>query len=421
MHIDYPKMYRIRQRFDRSAIADIPKAIRDEFARVDLARRVRPGQRVAVAVGSRGIDNLSTIVATMVECLRGIGLQPFIVPAMGSHGGATAEGQAEVLKHLGISEATVNAPVVSSMEVISLGCIENGADVFVSRDIAESDQVVVINRVKPHTAFRSDVESGLCKMLSVGCGKHQGALNMHKFGLGSSVKPAAEVMLGRVPVLCGLAIVENSLDVSHTFRIAVAEEFVEVDRELLALAKRLLPRIPVEKLDVLIVNEMGKNISGGGIDPNVIGFWRREGGPRTPDYRTLILLDITEQSQGNAVGIGMADLTTKRVMDKLDLGATYTNVLTTGIWAAVRLPIALKDDRAVLDAALSHVTDVPRVRMARILNSLNLETLWVTAEVLKELRARENIEVDDTPIQIVFDADGRMLPFEMPEHRGHDR
>jgi hypothetical protein len=421
MQIDYPKMYRIRQKFDRSAIADIPKTIRGEFARGDFARRIRPGQRVAVAVGSRGINNLQTIVATMVECLRGMGLQPFIVPSMGSHGGATAEGQEDVLKHLGISEATVNAPVVSSMEVISLGCIENGADVFISKDIAESDHVVVINRVKPHTAFRSDVESGLCKMLSVGCGKHQGALNMHKFGLGASIKPAAEMMLRRIPVLCGLAIVENSLDVAHTFRIARAEEFIDVDRELLESAKRLLPRIPVEKLDVLIVNEMGKNISGGGIDPNVVGFWRREGGPRTPDYRTLILLDITEQSQGNAVGIGMADLTTRRVMDKLDLGATYTNALTTGIWAAVRLPIALKDDRTVLDAALSHVTDIPKVRMARILNSLMLETLWVTEEVVKELRANKDIEVDETPVRIAFDADGRMLPFEMPAHEDHDR
>ncbi|ABK19238.1 lactate racemase domain-containing protein [Syntrophobacter fumaroxidans] len=421
MHTDYPKMYRIRQRFDRSAIADIPKAVRDEFTRGDFARKVRPGERVAVAVGSRGINRLAMIVAAMVECLRSIGLQPFIVPSMGSHGGATAAGQEEVLKHLGISEATVNAPVVSNMEVISLGRIENGADVFVSRNIAEADHVVVINRVKPHTAFRSDVESGLCKMLTVGCGKHLGALNMHKFGLGASIKPAARVMLDRLPVLCGLAIVENSLDVAHTFRIARPEEFIDVDRELLELAKRLLPRIPVEQLDVLIVNEMGKNISGGGIDPNVIGFWRREGGPRTPDYRTLILLDITEQSQGNAVGIGMADLTTRRVMDKLDLKATYTNALTTGIWAAVRLPIALESERAALDAALAHVTDVSRVRMARILNSLMLEHLWVTREVVEELRADKSIEVDETPIPIVFDADGRLLPFDMPASEEHGK
>ena len=415
MFTDYPKMYRIRQRFDNTTITDVPGAVRGEFARVDLSRRVSPGQKVAVAVGSRGIHNLPIIVATAVECLREMGLQPFIIPAMGSHGGATDEGQADVLKHMGISEETVHAPVVSSMETIVLGRIDNGAEVFVSKDVAETDHVVVINRIKPHTAFRSDVESGLCKMLAVGCGKHQGALNMHKFGLGESIKPAAGMILNKTPILCGLAILENSLDMTNTIRLALPEEFIEVDRTLLERARKLLPRIPVESLDILIVNEMGKNISGGGIDPNVIGFWRRQGGPRTPDYRTVILLDITEKSGGNAVGIGMVDLTTEKVRNKVDLGATYTNALTTGIWAAVRLPIALKDDRTVLEAALTHVTDVSKVRMARILNSLSLETLWVSGEVLAELKAQGGIEVDDTPNSIAFDSAGGMLPFEIPE------
>lgn len=415
MHIDYPKMYRIRQRFDAGCIADIPKAVQHEFARNNLSRKVTPGENVAVAVGSRGIHNLPAVVAATVECLKDLGLKPFIIPAMGSHGGATAEGQEEILNHLGISEATMHVPVVSRMDVISLGRLDNGAEVFASKDAAQADHLVLINRVKPHTAFRSDVESGLCKMLAVGCGKHEGALNMHKFGLGASIKPAAEVILGKIPVLCGLAILENSLDLTHTIKMALPEEFIEVDRRLLEASRKLLPRIPVEELEILIVNEMGKNISGGGIDPNVIGFWRREGGPRTPDYRTVILLDITEQSHGNGLGIGMADLTTERVMAKVDAKATYTNALTTGIWAAARFPITLRDDRAVLDAALVHARDLSRVRMARIANTLNLETLWVTGEVLKELREKDGIEVDETPISITFDSDGRMALFETPE------
>ncbi|MCE5241992.1 MAG: nickel-dependent lactate racemase [Desulfobacteraceae bacterium] len=415
MYCDYPRMYRIRQRFDNFTIADVSAAVREEFARVDLSRRVRPGQRVAVAVGSRGIDRLPAMVATTVECLREMGLEPFVVPAMGSHGGATDEGQAEVLRHMGISQETVHAPVVSHMEVVSLGRLDNGADVFVSRDIAETDHVVVINRVKPHTAFRSDVESGLCKMLAVGCGKHLGALSMHKFDLGESIQPAARMILERTPVLCGLAILENSLDRTHAVRMALPDEFVDVDRSLLQRARTLLPRIPVEALDILIVNEMGKDISGGGIDPNVVGFWRRYGGPRTPDYRTVIVLDITEKSDGNAVGIGMADLTTERVRSRIDLEKTYTNALTTGIWASVRLPIVLRDDRAALDAGLAHVTDLRKVRMARILNSLSLETLWVSEQVVKELTGRAGIEIDDSPIAIAFDSEGRLLPFEIPE------
>ncbi|MCE5337039.1 MAG: nickel-dependent lactate racemase [Desulfobacteraceae bacterium] len=414
MPTDYPKMYRVRQQFSASAIEDVQKAVRDEFAQRDFSGKIRPGQKVAVAVGSRGIHDIVEIVSVAVECLKDMGLDPFIVPAMGSHGGATAEGQEQVLKHLGIEESTVKAPVVSSMDVVSLGHIENGAEVFVSKDVLETDHVVVINRVKPHTAFRADVESGLCKMLAVGCGKHEGALNMHKYGLAASIKPAAELILKRAPVLCGLAIVENSLDLPTTIKLAAAEEFVEVDRRLLVDARRLLPRIPVEQLDILIINEMGKNISGGGIDPNVIGFWRREGGPRTPDFRTLILLDITDQSHGNALGIGVVDLTSKRVMEKVDLQVTYTNALTTGIWRAVRLPITLENDRAVLDAALRHVTDISKVRMARIASSLSLEYLWVSEAVMKELKGNDSVEVDETPLSIAFDANGMMLPFEAP-------
>ena len=412
MNIEYPVMFRIRQIFRDGAIPDISKAVRQEFAAADLAGKVRPGRKAAIAVGSRGIHGLQTLVAVTVECFREMGLKPFIVPAMGSHGGATAKGQADVLKHLGITQASVNAPVVSSMDVISLGKLDNGAEVFFSKDIDERDYVVVINRVKPHTAFRSDVESGLCKMLAVGCGKHEGALSMHRFGLGASIKPAAEMILRRLPVLCGLAIVENSLDLPHTVKLALPENFIEVDRQLLEIARRLLPRIPVEQLDILIVNELGKNISGGGIDPNVIGFWRREGGPRSPDFKTLILLDITEQSGGNAMGIGMVDLTSRRVIDKINIRASYTNALTTGVWRSVRLPIALENDRAALDAALCHVADNSRVRMARIQNSLNLETLWVSREVAEELRGNSAIEIDETPIPITFDSEGRMMPFE---------
>jgi hypothetical protein len=367
--MNYPLMYRIRQRFDTTSIGDVPDAVHRGFSQLDRGKRVRPGQRVAVTAGSRGIDNLITITATVVECLKEMGLQPFILPAMGSHGGATAEGQLKLLSELGITESSMGAPVTSSMDVISLGKVDSGAEVFISRDVLEADHLVLINRVKPHTAFRGEVESGLCKMLTVGCGKHEGALNMHKFGLAASIIPAARIILEKAPVLCGLAILENSVDKTHTMRFALPEQFVEIDRELLELAWKFLPRVPLEELDILVVDEMGKNISGAGIDPNVVGFWRREGGPRKPDYRTIIVLDLTPQSDGNALGIGLTDLTTRRVIDKVNIQATYANALTTGIWGSVRVPIALENDRAVLEAALSHVLDLDRLRMVRIFNT----------------------------------------------------
>jgi len=409
--MNYPLLYRIQQRFDMASIQDVPGMVRREFSRLDVGKNVQPGQRVAVTAGSRGIDNLIPITATVVECLRNVGLKPFILPAMGSHGGATAKGQVKLLSELGITESSIGAPITSTMDVISLGTVDSGAEVFISKDVLEADHLVLINRVKPHTAFRGEVESGLCKMLTVGCGKHEGALNMHKFDLAASIIPAARIILEKAPVLCGLAIVENSADRTHTMRFALPEQFVEIDRELLKLAWKFLPGIPLEELDILVVDEMGKNISGAGIDPNVVGFWRREGGPRKPDYRTIIVLDLTPQSDGNALGIGLTDLTTRRVIDKVNIQATYANALTTGIWGSVRLPIALENDRAVLETALSHVSDLDHVRMVRIVNTLHLENFWATEALLPALREKESLIVDETPVQLRFDEEGRLHPF----------
>ena len=409
--MNYPLMYRIQQGFDTTSIRDVPEEVRREFSRLNGGKNIKPHQRVAVAVGSRGINNLKTIVATVVECIRNMALKPFILPAMGSHGGATAEGQVKLLNEFGITESSVNAPIISTMDVISVGRLDSGAEVFISKDALEADHLVVINRVKQHTLLRGEVESGLCKMLAVGCGKHKGALDMHKFGLAASIIPAAQILLAKAPVLCGLAIMENSLDQTHTVKLALPEQFIEVDKELLESARRLLPRIPLEDLDILIVDEMGKNISGAGIDPNVIGFWRREGGPRKPDYRTLIVLDLTHQSEGNAVGIGMVDLTTRKVIDKVDLKPTYTNALTSGVWRSVRFPIALENDRAVLETALSHVLDPHNVRMVRIVNTLHLENFWATEALLPELREQEGVIVDEAPLQLQFDDEGKLLSF----------
>jgi len=409
--MNYPLMYRIQQRFDTTSIRDVPEEVRREFSRLNGGKNIKPHQRVAVAVGSRGINNLKTIVATVVECIRNMALKPFILPAMGSHGGATAEGQVKLLNEFGITESSVGAPIISTMDVISVGRLDSGAEVFISKDALEADHLVVINRVKQHTLLRGEVESGLCKMLAVGCGKHKGALDMHKFGLAASIIPAAQILLAKAPVLCGLAIMENSLDQTHTVKLALPEQFIEVDKELLESARRLLPRIPLEDLDILIVDEMGKNISGAGIDPNVIGFWRREGGPRKPDYRTLIVLDLTHQSEGNAVGIGMVDLTTRKVIDKVDLKPTYTNALTSGVWRSVRFPIALENDRAVLETALSHVLDPHDVRMVRIVNTLHLENFWATEALLPELREQEGVIVDEAPLQLQFDDEGKLLSF----------
>lgn len=412
--IEIPPFYKIRQQFNDTCIEDIKGVVGRQFDQFRPGDNIQQGQSVAVAVASRGTHDLTLLVGVVVERLLSMGLKPYIIPAMGSHGGATGPGQTQVLADLGISEETMGVPIVSNMDVVSLGHLDSGAEVLFAKDALDADHVVVINRIKPHTAFRGEVESGLCKIMAVGCGKQKGASNMHKFNLGTTIVPAARMILEKASILCGIAVTETATGGTHSIRLARPEEFVDVDRELLKEAWTLFPRLPVDDLDILVVDEMGKDISGAGIDPNVIGFWRREGGPREPDYRTLIVLDLTPQSHGNATGIGMADLVTRRLMDKLDLHATQMNALTSKVLRSARLPISLENDRIVIETALDGVPDPRRVRMARIKNTASLETFWATDSVLSELRSKEGITVDDDPLQFDFNAEGSLLPF--PPH-----
>ena len=408
----FPSLYRIQHRFDVSSIEDVTTAVRDEFAGFEPAVEIHPGQTVAVAVGSRGTHDLKTLVSGVVECLKSMGLKPYIIPAMGSHGGATGEGQTEVLAELGITEESMGVPIVSSMDVASLGRLRSGAEVFLAKDALAADHIAVINRVKPHTAFRAEIESGLCKILAVGCGKQKGASNMHKFDLAKTIVPAAQMIIKKAHVLCGLAVTENARGGTYSIKLAKPEEFPDVDREFLKVAWRLFPKLPMDDLDILLVDEMGKDVSGAGMDPNVIGFWRREGGPRKPDFRTLIVLDLTPQSHGNATGIGMADLTTRRMIDKIDLNATYTNALTSGVLRSARMPISLENDKAAIKSALNRSPDPLGVRMVRIINTASLETFWATKAVLPELPQQERIMLDETPLKLEFSEDGRLLPMQ---------
>ena len=406
----FPPLYRIQQRFNVSSIDDVSQTVRNEFARFTPPTRVRSGQSVAVGVGSRGTHDLKILVKTVVECLRAMQLKPYIIPAMGSHGGATAEGQAQVLAELGITEESVKAPIVSNMDVVSLGHIESGAEVFFAKDALAADHIVVINRVKPHTVFRADVESGLCKILAVGCGRQKGAANMHKYDLGNTIVPAARLIMQKASVLCGLGVTENAVGGTHSIKLVGPEEFAELDRKFLKIAWTLLPKLPVDDLDILLVDEMGKNVSGAGMDPNVIGFWRREGGPRKPDFRILIVLDLTPHSHGNATGIGMADLTTRRVIDQIDWNATYMNAFTSGVLRSARMPIPLENDRAAVETALARVPVPGKARLARIVNTGDLATFWASQAILPELRAHANITVDNQPLELCFNKDGRLIP-----------
>ena len=407
-----PNVVRVHQRFERTRLEDACGAVRDGLSALPLAAKVRPGARIAITAGSRGIQNLVGMTRAVVDGVKAVGGTPFIVPAMGSHGGATDEGQKRLLADLGISEAAMDCPVVSSVAVEEIGRTPSGHPVFFSRDALHADGVIAINRVKLHTIFRGDVESGLCKILSVGLGKHRGAQQIHKVGTQPFLVETARVLLANAPILAGVAVLENSLDETMEIHVVPPERFEATDTALLKRCWQLLPRVPFDPLDVLVVDTMGKNISGTGMDTNVIGVGGRIAGKMmagSPFVGALVVLGLTPETHGNANGIGLADLTTRRVVDAIDYKATYTNVLTTRLWSAGRLPLILDTDRQAVEAA---VGDAPpdAVRLARIPDTLHLEALEISEALVPEARAL-GLEVVGPPQPLRFDAADCLAPF----------
>ena len=370
-------------------LANIEGRVKAEFAR--LAPALRPGMRVAVAVGSRGIANLARIVGALVACLKEAGAQPFIVPAMGSHGGATAQGQAEVLAGYGIDENTMGAPVRSGREVVKLGetATAERLPVYMDRNAYEADGVIAVNRVKVHTDFHAEHESGIIKMLVIGLGKQAQAAAVHSYGtrgLRQLILPAAQVVLAGGKVLGGLAILEDGTDATSDIAMAPAAEMAALDKAFLARSRQMLARLPWQALDVLIVDAMGKEISGTGMDTNVIGRMCIRGEADGPPHCTRIaVLDLTPQSHGNALGIGLADIITRRLADKVDWAATRENVITSGFLERGFTPVVCESDReAIRLAAMScGVPDPAMLRVAHIKNTLQLANIEVSAPLLE--------------------------------------
>lgn len=402
-----PRVALVQQSFASDRIADVPAAVRAELERSGALARVRPGETVAITAGSRGIASIAAMLKTVADVLKDAGAAPFIVPAMGSHGGATAEGQVEVLRSCGITEQTVGVPIRASMEVETLGQTASGATVSMDRLAFQADSTLVVGRVKPHTAFRGPIESGLCKMLTVGLGKQRGAESLHASGLAESIPQAAELLLARTNILLGLAIVENADHQTFRVEAVLPRDFLEADRRLLRLATELLPRVPFDRLDVLVVGLIGKNISGSGMDYNVIGMWRRLGGEPRPDFRRIVVLDLTPESEGNGVGVGIADFTTRRLVEAIDWPRTYLNALTSGALQAVKMPIVLDDEREALEVAVK-TTGCEAPRLALIRSTLDLTECWVSEALLPEVQQQPRLAVVSPPRELPFDRQGNL-------------
>jgi len=416
--VAYPKIVRLRQRFERPRVGDVAGAVAAALDRLDLGRRVRPGHSVALTAGSRGIANIPLVLRETAAFLKRLGARPFLVPAMGSHGGGTAEGQRRILESYGITEAFVGAPIRTAMDVISLGATPEGYPVLLDRHASEADHIGVVARVKPHTGFHGAVESGLLKMMMIGLGKHAGALAYHRILLEQPFDPVVRsvgrALLARAPVAFGLALVENAYDETAVVEAVAPEDFEAEEERLLCEARRLLPCLPWRTADLLIVDEIGKDISGSGMDTNIVGrkrAFRQAPPPDQPDMFRIFVRGLTERTHGNATGIGAADFTTTRLVRAMNYRATVVNCLTAGYPDGAALPVHFETDREVIDAALAVIGTRPaeEARILRIRNTLSLEEVEASEPCFAG-PPRTEVERVGEAVPLAFDGRGDLPP-----------
>ena len=416
--MEFPKVVRVRQKFPRPRVENVEATLQEQLGREEISSTIKPGMSVALTAGSRGVARIDTILRSLVQILRDMGSEPFIVPSMGSHGGATAEGQVEILESLGVTEEFCGAPIRSSMEVVELGKTERGTPVYMDRIASEADGVVLLNRVKAHTDFRSSIESGLMKMASIGLGKHEQALALHGYGVEGIRDYMVEVgdrVLESGHILFGVATVENAYDEPAILEAIPAARIHEREEELLAEYMDMMPALPVSDIDVLYVDSLGKNYSGTGMDTNVIGRFRILGvdEPETPAVKYIVVGDVSEESHGNALGIGLADLTTRRVADRVERKAMNANVITSTFIERAKVPMVLASDEEAIETAVRCNWGVPPedTRFVRIPNTLHLEYLYVSESMVEEVLANADTEVTGDPEDLRFDPEGNLEGF----------
>ncbi|HEY2081440.1 MAG TPA: hypothetical protein VGI88_01555, partial [Verrucomicrobiae bacterium] len=386
-----PPCARLSRRFDAAHVENPRAEVRERLLAAGLRNKLFPGARVAITAGSRGIGGFIPLLAGIADAIKAAGGKPFIIPAMGSHGGAVAERQQEILRLLGVTEETVGAPVLATMDTFDLGASESGAVAHVDKLAIVADGIIVLGRVKTHPESVEGLASGLLKMVTVGLGKQAGAQQAHSHGLWESVRAVPKLTLAKTKILFGVAVVENAYRQPLVIKVVPADcdAFLEADERLLKVAQPHVAKIPFKSLDVLVVDEIGKTISGSGMDTNVIGNWRIKGGKRDPDFYRIVALSLTKPSLGNGLGIGLADFTTERFLRDFDPAPTFVNLLTATEPDAVNtregtLPLALPSDREAIEVALFSALTKAAPRVCRIKSTAQLDEFWVSESLLKE-------------------------------------
>jgi len=398
MNSPLPRMYPVRQAFPRKSLGDIRAAVCAEMAKPEICSKISPGARVAVAVGSRGIKNLAAIVKITLECVRDLGGEAFIIAAMGSHGGGTSQGQRQVLSGYGITEETMGVPVVTDMDVTLLGQTGQGMDIYFDSAALEADVIIPINRIKMHTDFVADIQSGLCKMLVVGLGNHIGCTAVHENGFeafGDILPEAAGIILKKAPIGFGIAIIENAYDETAMIEAVPGEHLIEREKALLKISQANMPLLMVPEIDVLIVEEIGKDISGAGFDPNILGksYLLKEFVLPVPRINRMVLHSISEKSHGNALGMGVFDVITRKVFNQLDFEATYANAIAAKCTDDAKIPIIAPDEEQALRVAIKILEGSNRenLKIVKIKNTLALDTIEVSEALLPHVQAHEGL------------------------------
>lgn len=415
--IPIPRVVRVRQSFPRPIVEDVAATLAEKLVASGTLGHVRRGMRIAVTGGSRGVTDYAVALKVIVAELRKKGAEPFVFPAMGSHGGATAAGQTAVLKELGVTEEYVGAPIRSSMETVEIGTTESGLPVHVDRAAWEADGIVIVNRIKPHVSFRGEYESGLIKMLAIGLGKQRGAEICHQYGFGVMEKnmlALAEVCFRRCNILFAVGLLENAYHETCRVEVLGPNDILEKEPALQAESKTLLPRIHFNPLDVLILDEIGKNIGGTGFDNNVVGRFHTPyitPGPDTQRITRIAALDLSAETHGNANGLGILDFTTRRVLDKFDFEQTYPNSLTSTVPVSVKIPMVLANDRQAVQAAIKtcNIPDAREVRLARVKNTLCIDQMEISENLLPEALRHQYVEVLSDPYDLPFDGRGNLI------------
>lgn len=408
-----PKMYRIRQVYDVEAIEDVETSVAEELERILVTQPVA-GKRVAVTAGSRGIPGYSEIMRVICLKLKEHGAVPFVVPAMGSHGGATSEGQRAVLAEYGVTEQNIEAPILSSMETVMYGSIGD-IPLWCDKNAFEADGIIIFNKVKPHTDFRGEVESGLCKMIAIGLGKHRGASEFHRAGFdcfSENLPLAAKAMIATGKVICGLGVVQNAYDKICAVKAALPDFFIELDSELLRLAKKKIAKFKFDSCDVLVIEQIGKNISGAGFDPNIVGriYSGLPGFDDILKLKKLVILSLTAESCHNGVGIALADVSTRRCLRDIDWDTLWTNSVTSTELSNGRIPIYTDSDKKAMMLAIHTCNKVQsdKLKFAKIKNTLQMDEIEVSEALYNEIKDNLDVEYLYGPYDIVFDADGNL-------------